>query len=122
MAEKKTATKKVATKKVAEVAAEPAKKACAKKACAKTAEKKVAAKPAAKKVVAKNVGLYVNAETAGFRAGDVYQALAAAKGTLNIEQIAKATKVSKEEVLLGLGWLLKEGKVIGTNVDDVKLA
>ena len=58
MAEKKTTTKK---------AAAPAKAAEAKKA---TVKKAAAPKKAA---------LVVNAENAGFKAGDVYQALAAAE-------------------------------------------
>ena len=88
MAEKKTTTKK---------AAEP-KEAAAKK----TTTKKAAP---AKAVLA------VNAENAGFKAGDVYQALAAAGKALTVKEIAKAAKISEEETLLGLGWLFKEGKL-----------
>ena len=87
MAEKKT------TKKAAAVKAEEPKKATVKKA-------------AAKAVVA------VNAENAGFKAGDVYQALAAAGKALAVKEIAKAAKISEEETLLGLGWLFKEGKLV----------
>ena len=91
MAEKKT------TKKAAAVKAEEPKKATVKKAAApkKVAEKKVA----------------VNAENAGFKAGDVYQALDAAGKALTVKEIAKAAKISEEETLLGLGWLFKEGKL-----------
>jgi transcription initiation factor TFIIIB Brf1 subunit/transcription initiation factor TFIIB len=91
MAEKKT------TKKAAAVKAEEPKKATVKKAAApkKVAEKKVA----------------VNAENAGFKAGDVYQALAAAGKALTVKEIAKAAKISEEETLLGLGWLFKEDKL-----------
>ena len=89
MAEKKT------TKKAAAVKAEEPKKATVKKAAA---PKKAA-------VVA------VNAENAGFKAGDVYQALAAAGKALSVKEIAKAAKISEEETLLGLGWLFKEGKL-----------
>ena len=92
MAEKKT-TKKVA--------AAPAKAAEPKKATVKKAA-------APKKVAAKTV---VNAENAGFKAGDVYQALAAAEKALTVKEIAKAAKISEEETLLGLGWLFKEGKL-----------
>ena len=93
MAEKKTVKKAAATK-----TAEP-KKATVKKAAApkKAAEKKV--------VVA------LNAENVGFKAGDVYQALAAAGKALAVKEIAKAAKISEEETLLGLGWLFKEGKL-----------
>ena len=90
MAEKKTTTKK---------AAAPAKAAEAKKA---TVKKAAAPKKAA---------LVVNAENAGFKAGDVYQALAAAEKALTVKEIAKAAKISEEETLLGLGWLFKEGKL-----------
>jgi hypothetical protein len=93
MAEKKT-TKKAA----APVKAEEPKKATVKKAAA---PKKVAAAKAA----------VVNAENAGFKAGDVYQALAAAGKALTVKEIAKAAKISEEETLLGLGWLFKEGKL-----------
>ena len=86
MAEKKTTKKATATK------AEAPKKA------------------AAKKTVAKAV-FTVNAENAGFKAGDVYQALAAASKALTVKEIAKAAKISEEETLLGLGWLFKEGKL-----------
>jgi len=85
------------------------KKATAKKAAAPkaAAEKKTAT---VKKVAAKSV-LTVNAENAGFKAGDVYQALAAAGKALTVKEIAKAAKISEEETLLGLGWLFKEGKL-----------
>ncbi len=96
MAEKKT------TKKVAEKA--PAKKAPAKKA-----------------VAAKKAVFAVNAENAGFKAGDVYQALAAAEKAMTVKEIAKVAKISEEETLLGLGWLFKEGK-LATAEDKVTLA
>ena len=95
MAEKK-ATAKKATK-----AAEP-KTAAAKKT---TVKKEAAPKAAAKAVIA------INAENAGFKAGDVYQTLAAAEKALTVKEIAKAAKISEEETLLGLGWLFKEGKL-----------
>ena len=93
MAEKKTTTKK---------AAAPAKVAEPKKA---TVKKAAAPKKAAEKKAV------VNAENAGFKAGDVYQALAAAEKALTVKEIAKAAKISEEETLLGLGWLFKEGKL-----------
>ena len=85
------------------------KKATVKKAAAPkaAAEKKTAT---VKKAAAKSV-LTVNAENAGFKAGDVYQALAAAGKALTVKEIAKAAKISEEETLLGLGWLFKEGKL-----------
>jgi len=90
------------------------KKATAKKAAAPkaAAEKKTATvkKAAAPKAAAKDV-LAVNAENVGFKAGDVYQALAAAGKALTVKEIAKAAKISEEATLLGLGWLFKEGKL-----------
>lgn len=85
-----------------------------KKATTKTAAKKTAVKkaPVAKKApAAKKEVLYVTAENAGFRAGDVYQALAAAEKALSVAEIAKAAKISTEETILGIGWLFKEGKI-----------
>ncbi len=91
-----------------------------KKATTKTADKKATVKkapvakkaPAAKKTTtAKKEVLYLNAENAGFRAGDVYQALADAQKALSLAEIAKAAKITTEEAILGLGWLLKEGKI-----------
>ena len=99
MAEKKTTKKAVAPVKEAEP-----KKATVKKAAAPK-----------KAVVA------VNAENAGFKAGDVYQALAAAGKALTVKEIAKAAKISEEETLLGLGWLFKEGK-LATADEKITLA
>lgn len=99
MTEKKTTKKATATAKVAE-------------------PKKVAVKkPAAKKVAE----VVVNAENIGFKAGDVYQALAAAEKALTVKEIAKAAKISEEETLLGLGWLFKEGKLVSAE-DKITLA
>ena len=94
MAEKKATTANKATE---------TKAAAAKKTT--TTKKAAAPKAAAKSVLA------VNAENVGFKAGDVYQALAAAGKALNVNEIAKAAKISEEETLLGLGWLFKEGKL-----------
>ena len=89
MVEKKSTTKTAATK--------------------KTATKKA---PVAKKTTAaKKDVLYLNAENAGFRAGDVYQALAAAEMPQTVAEIAKAAGISTEDTILGLGWLFKEGKI-----------
>jgi len=83
------------------------KKAAAPKAAAEKKEtvKKVAAPKKAK------AALVINAENVGFKAGDVYQALATAGKALTVAEIAKAAGIMNEEALLGLGWLLKEGKV-----------
>ena len=100
MAEKKTTTKKATETKVAAKKTETVKKTATK---------------AAKDTIA------VNAENAGFKAGDVYQALAAAEKALSVKEIAKAAKISEEETLLGLGWLFKEGKLVNDE-DKVALA
>ena len=98
MAEKKT------TKKAAAPKAEEPKKAAVKKAAAP-----------------KKAAVAVNAENAGFKAGDVYQALAAAEKALTVKEIAKAAKISEEETQLGLGWLFKEGK-LATADEKITLA
>ena len=85
-----------------------------KKTVKKAAAPKAAAtenKAAPKKAAAKKVDLVINAETVGFKAGDVYQALATAEKPLTVAEIAKAAKISNEETLLGMGWLFKEGKI-----------
>ncbi|MBO4821037.1 MAG: winged helix-turn-helix domain-containing protein [Prevotella sp.] len=83
-----------------------------KKTTKAAAEKATTVKKAAtKKTAAKKVEVVINAETVGFKAGDVYQALFAAEKALTVKQIAKAAKISEEETLLGMGWLFKEGKI-----------
>ncbi|MGM9713392.1 MAG: winged helix-turn-helix domain-containing protein [Prevotella sp.] len=101
MAEKKTTTKSTACKKTA--AAATTKRACATKAT------KAA------------VAVSISAENVGFRAGDVYQALASEQKALSVKEIAKVANISETEVLLGAGWLLKEGKIKGEN-DVISLA
>lgn len=105
MAEKKT-TKAAAAKTAAPK--EETKKVAAKKPAAK--------KPAAKKAEAK-VEVVLTSENVGFKAGDVYQALAKAEKGLSVAQIAKLANISEQETLLGLGWLFKEGKV--KNADNL---
>lgn len=95
MTEKKTTTKKATATK-----ATTAPKAA-------TATKKTATTQKAATTV------NVNAENVGFRAGDVYQALAAANKAMTVAEISKAAKISTEETYLGIGWLFKEGKVKG---------
>ncbi|MBQ8157538.1 MAG: winged helix-turn-helix domain-containing protein [Prevotella sp.] len=95
------------------------KKATTKKAAAEvkeTAAKKTSTKKAAKAVVA------INSENIGFKAGDVYQTLAAAEKALSVEEIAKKAKISVEETMLGLGWLFKEGKLLSADDNKVVLA
>ena len=110
------AEKKATAKKATETKAAAAKKTTTvKKAAAPKAAHKAAPKAAAKAT------LVVNAENAGFKAGDVYQALAAAGKALTVKEIAKAAKISEEETLLGLGWLFKEGK-LANDAEKVTLA
>ena len=83
-------------------------KGTADKTTVKTAVKKTTTKAkAAKKTI------FGDAENAGFRAGDVYQALYAAGASKSVEELEKLTGKTEVEVLLGIGWLLKEGKVKG---------
>lgn len=87
------------------------KKATTKAAAEKKTTKAAAEKKAAPKKSAKKVEVVINAETVGFKAGDVYQALSAAGKALSVKEIAKAAKITEDEVLLGMGWLFKEGKI-----------
>ena len=87
------------------------KKTAAKKTATNTATAAKNTTAAKKTTAAKTNVLYLNAENAGFRAGDVYQALAAAEKALTVAEIAKAAKISAEDTILGLGWLFKEGKI-----------
>ena len=103
MAEKKATEKKVAAKKTA-----------TKTTATKTTTKRCATKKA-------EVVVNVDAESVGFRAGDVYQALASEQKALSVKEIAKVANISETEVLLGAGWLLKEGKIKGEN-DIISLA
>ena len=79
-------------------------------------------KKTAKKAAAKAEVVYVNAENAGFRAGDVYQVLAGTDKALTLAEVAKLAKLSVSDTLLGLGWLLKEGKVASTEENKIVLA
>ena len=102
------AEKKATTKKAAEVKETAAKTT--------TTTKKAAA------VKVEKVAFAINAENIGFKAGDVYQALAAAERALSVKEIAKAAKISEEETLLGLGWLFNEGKLQNGEDNKVVLA
>lgn len=74
-----------------------------------TKSKSIKPKTASKSV--KKSPLNLSVENAGFKAGDVYQALATQQKALSVAEIAKVAGISKDEALLGLGWLFKEGKV-----------
>ena len=84
----------------------------------KVTEKKVAAKPTAKKTTTRRTAtkkvastFMIDAMSVGFKAGDVYQTLKDAENALSVAEIAKAANITTEETLLGMGWLLKEGKI-----------
>ena len=85
----------------------------------KVTEKKVAAKPTAKKTTRRTATkkvastFMIDAMSVGFKAGDVYQTLKDAENALSVEEIAKAANITTEETLLGMGWLLKAGKIKG---------
>lgn len=85
-----------------------------KSAAAKTTAKATPKKAATTKAAAsKKEAIFVDAVNAGFRAGDVYEALHAAGEAKTVEELVKLTGKSEVEVLLGIGWLLKEGKLKG---------
>lgn len=90
----------------------------------KKTTKKAAAEPkktTVKKTTAtKKVAVALNTENVGFKAGDVYQALAVSSQAMSASEIAKAASISVEETLLGIGWLFKEGKIV--SVEDNKIA
>ena len=91
-----------------------------KKTTKEIATKKTAiTKKTVKKTVAKSVVL--TAENVGFKAGDVYQALATSEKALTVAEIAKCAKITEDEALVGMGWLFKEGKIKGED-DKVVLA
>lgn len=85
----------------------------------KVTEKKVAVKPTAKKTTRRTATkkvastFMIDAMSVGFKAGDVYQTLKDAENALSVAEIAKAANITTEETLLGMGWLLKEGKIKG---------
>lgn len=78
-----------------------------------TATKTTTAKKTTVKKTTKKATVFVDADNAGFRAGDVYNALAAASEAQSVEELVKTTGKTETEILLGIGWLLKEGKVKG---------
>ena len=88
MTEKKTTSKAAATK--------------------ATATKTTAAKKTTVKKTTKKATVFVDADNAGFRAGDVYNALAAAGEAQSVEELVKTTGKTETEILLGIGWLQSE--------------
>ena len=47
----------------------------------------------------------------GTNAGIVWQAVAAESGKIAFEELLKATRLTKSQALLALGWLARENKV-----------
>lgn len=73
------------------------------------------------KTAVKEQELILDAVNAGYKAGDVYQALANAGSALTVAEIAKQANISEADTILGIGWLFKEGKIKGDK-DKVTLA
>ncbi len=92
----------------------------------KKTTKKTAAEPkkttVKKTATTKKVAVALNTENVGFKAGDVYQALAVAAQAMSVDEIAKAAGISVEETLLGIGWLFKEGKIASVEENKITLA
>lgn len=56
-------------------------------------------------------------EKAGANAGLIWNALDGKEG-LTFKEIKKETKQKKDDFLLGLGWLLREGKIAAVEVAE----
>jgi Protein of unknown function (DUF2582). len=56
-------------------------------------------------------------EKAGEIAGNIWNALNGTEG-LTAKQLKKATKLVDKDLFLGLGWLLREGKISAEEVKD----
>ncbi len=87
----------------------------------KTTAKTSSKKATTKKTAVKEQELILDAVNAGYKAGDVYQALANAGSALTVGEIAKQANISEADTILGIGWLFKEGKIKGDK-DKVTLA
>lgn len=59
-------------------------------------------------------------EKAGNIAGLLWNTLSAAKEAQTFKQIKKVTKLTEKDFLLGLGWLLREDKIVATETGDEK--
>lgn len=93
-----------------------------KKTTKKESAKEEAKAPARRtRTCAAKAAIAYNAENVGFKAGDVYQALAAAGTPLTVKELIKAAGISEGETLLGMGWLFKEGKIVSVE-DKIVLA
>ena len=62
-------------------------------------------------IYVKHTEVKIDASFVAFSAGDVYCAVVGANKALTVEEIAKNAKISTERAFLGIGWLMKEGKL-----------
>ena len=72
---------------------------------------KAAKKAPAKKAPAKKAVVAINAENVGFKAGDVYNALAAEAKALTVAEIAKAAILALRRFILALVGSLRRAKL-----------
>lgn len=59
-------------------------------------------------------------EKAGNIAGLIWNALSEAQSGLTFKQIKKTTKLAEKDFNLGLGWLLREDKIVAVETGDDK--
>ena len=59
-------------------------------------------------------------EKAGNIAGLIWNALSEAQSCLTFKQIKKTTKLAEKDFNLGLGWLLREDKIVAEETGDDK--
>lgn len=57
------------------------------------------------------------AEKAGLCAGAIWNAVNGTDG-LTVKQVKKLTKLTEKDIYLGLGWLLREDKLVIETIDD----
>ena len=65
----------------------------------------------------KNLKKIMLTEKAGENAGLIWNALEGKEG-LTFKEIKKTTKQKTDDFFLGLGWLLREGKVAAVEVEE----
>ena len=59
-------------------------------------------------------------EKAGNIAGLIWNALSESESGLTFKQIKKTTKLAEKDFNLGLGWLLREDKIVAEETGDDK--
>ena len=80
-----------------------------------TTAKAAPKKAAAPKKVVKKVEVAVNAENVGFRAGDVYNALAVSEKALTVAEIAKRVGVDGTDAFISLDGLNEKQVISAAN-------